>query len=130
MNSPPKFDKYTGWWMIHPNTLSLLYTNGGAVGKIRFHKINYSCLPMYFSIHTNCLIEFWPCCYKLKYHWIPSSICCWSISHILEHEFFCLTPFGQLRAVRKKSGFEFFWATFEGVFFKFVWAKKKFKIFF
>ena len=27
-------------------------------------------------------------------------------------------------AVRKKSGFEFFWATFEGVFFNFLRAKK------
>ena len=40
--------------------------------------------------------------------------------------------FGQLRAVRKKSGFEFFWANFEGGFFNFLWAKKNsnsFKIF-
>ena len=33
-------------------------------------------------------------------------------------------PFGQLRAARKKSGCEFFWATFEGRFFNFLWAKK------
>ena len=34
-----------------------------------------------------------------------------------------------LRAVRKKSGFEFFRATFEGGFFNFLWAKRKFNIF-
>ena len=31
---------------------------------------------------------------------------------------------GAVRAVRKKSGFEEFWATFEGGFFNFLWAKK------
>ena len=35
----------------------------------------------------------------------PSSIYSWSISHILEHEFFCL---GSQGSKEKKSGFEFF----------------------
>ena len=33
-------------------------------------------------------------------------------------------PFGQLRQQGKKSGFELFWATFEGGFFNFLRAKK------
>ena len=36
-------------------------------------------------------------------------------------------PFGQLRAVREKSGFELFWATFEGGFFQLFVVKKKSK---
>ena len=51
------------------------------------------------------------------------SIYSWSIGHILEHEFFCLGCLGWA-GVRKKSGFEFFWATFEGVFSTF-WGQKK-----
>ena len=39
------------------------------------------------------------------------SIYSWSIDHILKHEFFCL---GWAGSKEKKSGFEFFWATFEG----------------
>ena len=46
----------------------------------------------------------------------------WSISHILEHDFFCL---GSSGSKEKKSGFELFWATFEGGFFNFLRAKKK-----
>ena len=34
-----------------------------------------------------------------------------------------------VRAVREKSGFEEFWATFEGVFFNLLWSKKMFKQF-
>ena len=52
----------------------------------------------------------------------PSSIYSWSISHILEHKFFCLGCFSK----EKKSGFEFFWATFERGFFNFLWAKKNY----
>ena len=35
-------------------------------------------------------------------------------------------PFRLCWQVGKKSGFEFFWATFEGGFFNFLWAKKIF----
>ena len=47
----------------------------------------------------------------------------WSISHILEHEFFCL---GRLAAQgsKEKSGFEIFWATFESGFFQLFKGKK------
>ena len=38
-------------------------------------------------------------------------------------------PFRQLRTVRKKSRFEFFWATFEGGFFNFLRAKNFFENF-
>ena len=39
-------------------------------------------------------------------------------------------PFGLSWQYGKKSGFEFFWATFEGGFFNFLWAKKRLKFFF
>ena len=48
----------------------------------------------------------------------PSYIYSWSIGHILEHELFCLGHFGCAGSEGKKSGFEFFWATFESVFFQ------------
>ena len=58
-------------------------------------------------------------------HLCPRFIYSWCISHILEHEFFCLGRLG--RSGRKgKNGFEFLWATFEGVFFNFFGAKKNF----
>ena len=52
-----------------------------------------------------------------------SSIYSWSI---LEHEFFCLGRLGSSGHYGKKEGFEFFWATFESVFFNFLCAKNKF----
>ena len=56
----------------------------------------------------------------------PSSIYSWSIDHILEHEFFCLGCLGSQGSKEKKSVFEVFWATFEGGFFNYLWAKKNF----
>ena len=63
--------------------------------------------------------------YKRSRHfWQPPSfICSCSIGHILEHEFFCFGRLGS-QAVKTKSGFELFWATFEGGFFNFLRAKK------
>ena len=43
-----------------------------------------------------------------------------SISHILEHEFFCLGRLGSSGQKGKKNGFEFFRETFEGAFQLFV----------
>ena len=57
------------------------------------------------------------------------SIYSWSIGHILEHEFFCCGRLGSQGSKEKKSGFEEFWATFEGGFFNFLWAKFFFKFF-
>ena len=47
----------------------------------------------------------------------------WSIGHILEHEL----AVWAVRALRKKSGFEVFKATFEGGFFNFLWSKKNYE---
>ena len=47
-----------------------------------------------------------------------------SLSHILEHEFFCLGHLGSPGSKGKKIGFKFFWATLEGGIFNFLWAKK------
>ena len=55
---------------------------------------------------------------------LPRSKYSWSINHNLEHEFFCLGRLGSSGQLGNKSGFEFFWATFVGVFFNFLWAKK------
>ena len=52
-----------------------------------------------------------------------SSLYSWSISQILEHEFFCLGHLGSSGS-KKKSEFEFFWSTFKGVFFTFCGQKK------
>ena len=52
----------------------------------------------------------------------PSSIYSWSIGQILEHEFFCLGHLGCAGSKGKKSGFEEFWATFEGGFFNILRA--------
>ena len=57
----------------------------------------------------------------------PSSIYSWSIGHILEHEFFSLGRLCSQGSKEKKSGFEVFGATFEGVFFNFVRSKKMVK---
>ena len=65
---------------------------------------------------------------KIPCTWVygfePSSIYSWSIGHILEHRFFCLGHLGCAGSKRKKSGFEFFWAFFEGGFSTF-WRQKK-----
>ena len=58
-----------------------------------------------------------------KVHNIPSSIYSWSISQILEHEFWEAQG-----SKGGKSGFEFFWATFEGGFQLFV-GKKNYNFF-
>ena len=50
------------------------------------------------------------------------------MSHIMEHEFFCLGHLGSQGSM-EKSGFEVFWVTFEGGFFNFFWAKKNLKYF-
>ena len=44
----------------------------------------------------------------------------------MEHEFFCLGRLGS-KGSKEKSGVEFFWATFRGGFFNFLWAKKQLK---
>ena len=62
--------------------------------------------------------------FDLCLNWV--SIYSWSIGHILEHEFFCLGCLGWAGSKEKKSGFEFFWATFEGVFSNFLRAKNFF----
>jgi hypothetical protein len=62
------------------------------------------------------------------FYYSPSSIYSWSIGHILEHKFFCLGHLGCAGSKGKKSGFEFFWATFEGGFFKFLRTNLKKKI--
>ena len=54
----------------------------------------------------------------LKHHYLcPSAIDSDSLSHILKTEFFFL---GRL-AVQGWRKFEYFWATFGGVFFNFLW---------
>ena len=53
----------------------------------------------------------------------PSSIYSKSIGHILEQEIFCLGRLGN-QGSKEKSGFEEFWAIFEGGFFNFLWVKK------
>ena len=62
-------------------------------------------------------------CFLICFSWLPSSIYSWSIGHILEHEFFCLSRLGSQGSKEKKSGFEVFWATFEGGFFNFLRSK-------
>jgi hypothetical protein len=56
----------------------------------------------------------------------PISKYSWSISHNLGT---WISLFEQLRAIRKKSGFEFFWATFEGGLLNFLRAKTFFEFF-
>ena len=48
--------------------------------------------------------------------------------HILEQELFCLGRLGS-QGSKEKSGFEEFWATFEGGFLNFLWAKNIFQIY-
>ena len=45
----PKFDKYTGWLMMHPNNLSLLYTNGGQLVKFVSTKLIIHASPCTFQ---------------------------------------------------------------------------------
>jgi hypothetical protein len=51
----------------------------------------------------------------------PSFIDSWSISHILEHEIFCLGWAAQ-GSKEKKRKLEYFLATFEDVFFSLSWV--------
>ena len=103
---------------------------------LRIYIIYLTIVPKLFSSRMEFLILFRSlvtryfllyCLGSLKNCWgySPSSIYSWSISHNLEHEFFCLGRLGSSGQSGKKSGFEFFWATFEGGFFNILWAKKK-----
>ena len=56
----------------------------------------------------------------------PSSIHSWSISHILEHEFFCLGRLDSSGSKEKKWIWVFL-SNFWGWFFQILWAKKIFK---
>ena len=55
----------------------------------------------------------------------PSFIYSWSVSHIWEHKFCYLSRLGRLGSNEEKS-IEFFLASSMGVFFNFLWAKKRY----
>ena len=91
--------------------LALLCSAGGwsenlgvHVVKRSFEKKSFDFTPgkMFTPFSSHFPSALWPSMHALNnFPGNPSFIYSWSISHILEQEFFCLGHFGQLRAIKK-----------------------------
>ena len=119
--------EYIDFCLAHVTTLTeiyKMYNNCGITFNLHdklFHRVAT------IVVFNNAYCLFFKVKCKRRFVANPSSIYSWSIDHILEHDFFCLGHFGCAGSKGKKSGFEEFWATFEGGFFNFLRAKNFFE---